>query len=107
MLLSEVSKGRENNLNFIRFISAILVIYSHSFPFSLGDGNSDILSAFSKGEMTFGGVASTRRMCPDIELETRFTQVLESVTHYEVDGDMLLLLSKGELRAVLQAVSKE
>ena len=60
-----------------------------------------------KGEMTFGGVASTRRMCPDIELETRFTQVLESVTHYEVDGYMLLLLSKGELRAVLQAVSKE
>ena len=60
-----------------------------------------------KGEMTFGGVASTRRMCPDIELETRFTQVLESVSHYEVDGDMLLLLSKGELRAVLQAVSKE
>lgn len=57
MLLSEVSKGRENNLNFIRFISAILVIYSHSFPFSLGDGNSDILSAFSKGEMTFGGLA--------------------------------------------------
>lgn len=60
-----------------------------------------------KGAMTFGPVAATRRMCPDAELETRFTQVLESVTHYEVDGDMLLLLSKSELRAVLQAVSKE
>ena len=59
-----------------------------------------------KGGMTFGGVASTRRMCPDAELETRFAQVLESTTHYEIDGDMLLLLSKGELRAVLKAVSK-
>ena len=60
-----------------------------------------------KGGMTFGGVASTRRMCPDAELETRFAQVLESTTHYEIDGDMLLLLSKGELRAVLKAVSKQ
>ena len=59
-----------------------------------------------KGGMTFGGVASTRRMCPDAELETRFAQVLESTTHYEIDGDMLLLLSKGELRAILKAVSK-
>ena len=57
-----------------------------------------------KGAMTFGPVAATRRMCPDAELEGRFSQVLESVTHYEIDGDMLLLLSKGELRAVLQAV---
>lgn len=64
-------------------------------------------TATEKGGMTFGGVASTRRMCPDAELETRFTQVLESTTHYEIDGDMLLLLSKGELRAVLKAVSKE
>ena len=59
-----------------------------------------------KGGMTFSGVASTRRMCPDAELETRFAQVLESTTHYEIDGDMLLLLSKGELRAVLKAVGK-
>ena len=57
MILSEVSKGRDNNLNFIRFIAATLVIYCHSFPFSLGDGNTDILSAFSKGQMTFGGLA--------------------------------------------------
>ena len=60
-----------------------------------------------KGGMTFGGVVSTRRMCPDAELETRFAQVLESTTHYEIDGDMLLLLSKGELRSVLKAVSKQ
>lgn len=59
-----------------------------------------------KGEMTFGAVAATRMMCPNAELETRFAQVLESTTHYEIDGDMLLLLSKGELRAVLKAVSK-
>ena len=59
-----------------------------------------------KGEMTFGAVAATRMMCPNAELESRFSQILESTTHYEIDGDMLLLLSKGELRAVLKAVSK-
>ena len=56
-----------------------------------------------KGGMTFGGVASTRRMCPDAELETRFAQVLESTTHYEIDGDMLMLLSNGEVQVILQA----
>ncbi len=59
-----------------------------------------------KGGMTFGAVAATRMMCPNAELESRFSQILESTTHYEIDGDMLLLLSKGELRAVLKAVSK-
>ena len=32
-----------------------------------------------------------------------FTKMLESVTHYDMDGPMLLLLSDGELRAVFQA----
>ena len=35
--------------------------------------------------------------------EDAFTKMLESVTHYDMDGPMLLLLSDGELRAVFQA----
>ena len=36
-------------------------------------------------------------------LPISFTKMLESVTHYDMDGPMLLLLSDGELRAVFQA----
>jgi len=48
-------------------------------------------------------VTSTRMMCPDMTLEQQFTSALESTTHYEMDGPNLLLLTNGELRAVLEA----
>jgi len=32
MFISEFSNGRDNNFNLIRFIAAILVLYSHSYP---------------------------------------------------------------------------
>ena len=41
--------------------------------------------------------------CPGMDEEGAFTKMLESVTHYDMDGPMLLLLSDGELRAVFQA----
>ncbi|MCI5718769.1 MAG: META domain-containing protein [Alistipes sp.] len=56
-----------------------------------------------KGEMKFSGVASTRMMCPDVDLEGELGQILDKTTHYEIDGDMLMLLSNGELQAVFQA----
>lgn len=40
---------------------------------------------------------------PGMDEEEAFTKMLESVTHYDMDGPMLLLLSDGELRAVFQA----
>lgn len=57
-----------------------------------------------KGVMQIGALAGTRRMCPDQALEAEFTKIISQITHYEVDGDMLLLLSNGELHAILQAV---
>ena len=44
-------------------------------------------------------------MCPDAELEVAFNKILSQTTHYEIDGDMLLLLSNGDMQAVLQAVA--
>ena len=41
--------------------------------------------------------------CPGMDEEEAFTKMLESVTHYDMDGPMLLLLSDGELRAVFHA----
>ena len=45
----------------------------------------------------------TADLRPGMEQEDAFTKALESTTHYDMDGPMLLLLSDGELRAVFQA----
>lgn len=55
--LSDVCQGRDNNLNIIRFIAAILVIYCHSFPFTYGQGHGDWLADFTRGQINLGGIA--------------------------------------------------
>lgn len=57
----------------------------------------------AKGALTFGPIASTRRMCPDANLETEFSAVLSRATHYEVDGNILMIFSNGEMQAILMA----
>ena len=42
-------------------------------------------------------------MCPDANLETQFVEVLNRATHYEVDGNVLMILSNGEVQAILMA----
>lgn len=56
-----------------------------------------------KRSLHIGPVAATRMACPETEQEQAFIRALESATHYDMDGPMLLLLSNGELRAVFQA----
>ena len=53
--------------------------------------------------LSFENIASTRRMCPDANLETEFSAVLSRATHYEVDGNILMILSNGEVQAILMA----
>lgn len=57
----------------------------------------------SKRTLKMGPLASTMMACPGMELEDAFTRMLETVTHFDMDGPMLLLLSNGELQAVFQA----
>lgn len=59
-----------------------------------------------KGALRIGPLASTRMACPDLSQEQAFVRALESATHYDMDGPMLLLLADGELRAVLQAADE-
>ena len=56
-----------------------------------------------KRSLKIGPLASTRMACPDLKREQAFIQALESATHYDMDGPMLLILSNGELKAVFQA----
>ena len=114
-------KGKNNKpltgteWHLVRMMSGDLSIEPDQFVFSFGkDGNFSgtgacnrmmgSYTATEKGGMTFGEVASTRMMCPDIELESKFAEILGATTHYEIDGDMLMLLCNGEVRAVLKAV---
>lgn len=63
-------------------------------------------STTDRGAMKFSSMASTKMMCRDVELEAAFNKILSQTTHYEIDGDMLLLLSNGDLQAILQAIPK-
>ena len=60
-------------------------------------------SVTEKRAITFGALAGTRMMCPKVNLEAEFTKIIGQATHYEIDGDLLLVLSNGELQAVFKA----
>ena len=57
MKLSEITGGRENNLDVIRFCAAVLVILCHAFPISLGEGHVDILGRLTEDQIHFGNLA--------------------------------------------------
>ena len=55
-----------------------------------------------KRALTFAELGSTRRFCENFELENRYFDVIESVTHYEMDAENMLLLSNGVLVAIMR-----
>lgn len=57
ILLEEVSRDRNNNLNFLRFIAAIMVIICHAYPLSMGEEAIDVLGRMTDGQIHLGGVA--------------------------------------------------
>ena len=56
--------------------------------------------------LEINNLGSTRRLCKNFEQENAFMDMLEGVTHYEMDADHMLLLSNGTLVAILKAVTK-
>ncbi len=48
-------KGRSNNLNLLKFIAAVLVVFSHAYGIT-GHGD-DPMMWLSRGQMSFGGFA--------------------------------------------------
>ena len=49
-------------------------------------------------------LGATRRLCPNPDLENAYYDMLESVTHYEMDAENMLLLSNGTLVAIMRVV---
>lgn len=56
--------------------------------------------------LKIGPLASTRMLCHDPH-ESEFFDALNLVTHYDMDGPMLMLLSDGTLRMILQSKIEE
>ena len=61
-------------------------------------------SVTEKRAINIGTIASTRRLCPNIEAEQSMFRELDDAAFYEIDGPMLLLLKDGEIRAIFKAV---
>lgn len=53
-------------------------------------------------DITFTDISSTRRFCQDIEREMEYFAMLESVTHYEMDAEIMILLSNGTLVGMMK-----
>ena len=65
-----------------------------------------LMGSYKTGErraLKIGPLATTKMACPNLDQE-QFLRALESTTHYDMDGPMMLLLSNGELHAVFQAL---
>lgn len=75
-----------------------------------GKGDCNVLSATysmsASRELKISNLGSTRRLCKNYEQENAFMDMLEGVTHYEMDADHMLLLSNGTLVAILRAVTE-
>ena len=56
-MLSDASEGRKNNLNLIRLIAALLVLYMHSLILSTGGASADFIGFLTRGKEYAGGFA--------------------------------------------------
>ena len=60
--LGEVCRDRHNNFDFIRFLAASLVIYSHAFPLSAGN-EGEFLKDLTDGKWSFGSLSVAVFFC--------------------------------------------
>lgn len=54
--IADSLNSRENNFDLIRFIAATLVIFSHSYPLTLGSNLLEPMIKITHGQETFGGL---------------------------------------------------
>ena len=58
--------------------------------------------------INLGQVGTTMMLCPENEaLEAKFVQMLGGITHYDIDGDKLVLIQQGVIKAILKALPAE
>lgn len=57
MLLAEKAKSRQNNVNLIQFVAAILVIYSHAFVNAPAGYSDGIIKHLTQSRYSVGNLA--------------------------------------------------
>ncbi|MBB6612434.1 META domain-containing protein [Pontibacter sp. Tf4] len=75
-------------------------------------GNTGCNTIFGKYELSgksvrFRNIGATRMMCPDMEQETKFLQMLERVDSFEVAGEILTLFAGSEAVATFRSGNPE
>lgn len=85
--------------------SFTLLFYDNGTVAGAGDCNrlTATYNTTASRSLNIENLGSTRRLCPNFEAENAYYDMLESVTHYEMDGDNMLLLSSGTLVAIMHA----
>ena len=75
-----------------------------------GKGDCNVFTATYRltdsRELEIGELGTTRRYSPNHEAESAYFDMLEEVTHYEMDADLMLLLSNGTLVGIMKAVGE-
>ena len=89
---------KSTNLHFMRFIAAMAVIFSHSFPIVEGNNSNEWLSKITKGQITFGGLAVAIFFLCAGYLCTK------SIRHYHKIGAFILAKLKRLLPALMFVV---
>ncbi|MBR5853924.1 MAG: META domain-containing protein [Alistipes sp.] len=89
--------------------SYTLLFHDNGTVSGVGDCNrlSATYSVTSSRALTIANLGSTRRLCPNHKQESAYYDMLETVTHYEMDADNMILLSNGTLVAIMHAVAIE
>lgn len=89
--------------------SYTLLFHDNGTASGVGDCNrlTATFTVTSSRALTIANLGSTRRLCPNHKQESAYYDMLESVTHYEMDADNMLLLSNGTLVAIMHTVAAE
>lgn len=70
----------------------------------VGDCNSYFGTLTEKnGKITVSNMGSTKAMCPNQEWEDCFLEIIGSANGYSIEGDKLMLLKDGRVRAIFKA----
>ena len=71
-----------------------------------GKGDSNLFTASyeqtESRELRIGELGTTRRYTPNHQMENAYFDMLQSVTHYEMDAESMILLSNGTLVAIMR-----
>ena len=72
---------------------------------------NSLLGQYATGDkyaLRFSALGSTKMLCPHNEdLEMKMIQIISQTTHYDIDYDMLMLISEGTVLAVFKAQQQE